>query len=519
MNRTRFDCDPTVTRFSSQPSPRTLATSLRQPARSLALLALTSLLAAQPRSASATEGDGNAARPALSVVAREEARRRFDQGLQLYNAGDLNGALAEFDRAYQMTGHPIVLYNVGLVHASLGHAAQAVHTLEQVLTRGSAELGTERTQRAEQIYQEQLQRVGSLVIKTDVAEATIQVDNVDVGKTPAPPLRVTAGSHLVAIAKANHEPQRLQVSVAGGAHEVLEIKLLPYTEALAHLKIASNVPDLDVRANGQLIARTPISGELTFKPGVYELELSRAGYVPARRRVTLGAGSRSALEVPMVPSDAGIEAGGSLSLAVSEKNAVVSVDGHPTLAYETGVQVPLGRHRLRVQRSGFFDVEREVVVRSGKARVDVTLVPTSTYLSAYVERTERLRTASYLTLGGGTVFALASGAFLFWNQTQKDQAKTKFDRAIEEVGTGKGSCTGACAERLEDLLEDLEAKRQRDAYGFVALGIGGAALLTGGLMLALGEDPRRYAPKADSNVFSQLELQIYRDSLVIRGKF
>ena len=48
-----------------------------------------------------------------------EARERFGRGLRLFNDGDNAGALAEFERAYALSPHPSVLYNIGLVNAAV----------------------------------------------------------------------------------------------------------------------------------------------------------------------------------------------------------------------------------------------------------------------------------------------------------------------------------------------------------------------------------------------------------------
>src|SRR4051812_34841049 len=67
----------------------------------------------------------------LDERTRDEARRRFDRGLTLYNSGDLSGALAEFELAYRLTGHPLVLYNLALVQAALGQSVAALEAFSK----------------------------------------------------------------------------------------------------------------------------------------------------------------------------------------------------------------------------------------------------------------------------------------------------------------------------------------------------------------------------------------------------
>lgn len=473
----------------------------------LKLLALCFALSLLSRAQAAEQPAG----PPVTQASKEEARQRFDRGLSLYNSGDNMGALAEFERAYELTRHPIVLYNVALVYANLGQAAKAVEALEKLKDRGFADLGPERAARAQQVYQDVLQRVGLLEIKTNVERATVQIDNVDVAQTPTAPLRVTAGSHLVSVLSTGYEPRRMSVSVAGQARQELNVALVPLEQAVAHLTITTDVPDVEVLAGAQSLGKTPFASQVAFKPGVYDLVFRRPGYVTLRRRVTAYAGSQGQLHVTMTASDAGLLQGAKLFVKVSEPNAVVSVDGKPRLDHARGLPLPIGRHQLKVERAGFFDLKRELIVQPGTNELDVALLPTADYLGDYVARARAQRTWSYIALGAGALTAGAGGVYLIWNQGQKNDAEESFDQLATEIESSpSGTCQGSQCDRLELLLDDLDSKRGRDLYGWLAVGIGGAAVGTGVLLYALGDDPSRYEPNPESDVFGSLGLDLLR---------
>jgi tetratricopeptide (TPR) repeat protein len=463
-----------------------------------------------------------AAASTLSPEQKVEARRRFDRGLALYNQGDLNGALAEFRLAHKLTGHPVVLYNLALVLAGLGHSAEAVEALEKLQApQLSAELGAQRAQRARQVYEEQLLRVGTLEVRSNVPRAQVQIDSLDVARTPAAPVRVTAGSHVVSLSAPQHEPQRVSISVAGRASEVLELELRPLEQALAHFTATSSVPDVEVRANGELVGRTPFASDLAFRPGSYELEFSRPGYVAVRRRVELDPGSVGKLEVKMVPSDAGLAAGGLLELRLSERDTVVNVDGEPRLDHTRGLTLPVGRHQLRIQRAGFHDVEREAWVKPGRQSLDVTLLPTPAYLADYVQSAETQRLWGFVALGSGALLAGGSAGFLLWNQGQKREAERDFDAYADRVAQGpSGQCPDDdCERQLGILVDELDARRGRDVFGWAGLSVGAVALGVGAFVLLRAPDPKRYEPKPESDVFGGLDVQLQPSGLRLNGTF
>lgn len=459
---------------------------------------------------------------APTASSKTEARQRFDRGLLLYNQGDLNGALAEFRLAYKLTSHPVVLYNLALVHAGLGQAAEAVDALEKLQSPSNAnELGAQRNERARQVYSEQLLRVGTLEIKSNVARAQVQVDSLDVARTPAAPLRVTAGTHIVSLSAAQHEPRRVSVTVAGRAAEVLEIELPPLEEALAHFTATTQVPEVEVRANGELLGRTPFASDLALRPGVYELEFARAGYVPVRRRVQLDPGSVGRVDANMVPSDAGLAAGGLLKFSISEPDTIVNVDGQPRLDHARGLRLPVGRHTLRFQRAGFFEIEREVRVRPGEQSLEIALLPTPAHLDEYTQSAKSQRLWSYIALGGGAVLAGGGTAFLLWNQGQKNDAKRDFEAFAGEVEASQtGQCPDdPCERKLGILVDELDRRRARDVYGWVGASLGVAALGTGVFLLARSPDPHRYEPKPESDVFAGLDISVHLTGATVRGSF
>jgi len=65
------------------------------------------------------------------------ARAHFQAGSGYFDTGDYEAAVREFERAYALSPHPPLLYNLYAAHERLGNIEQAVKYLEQYLATAS----------------------------------------------------------------------------------------------------------------------------------------------------------------------------------------------------------------------------------------------------------------------------------------------------------------------------------------------------------------------------------------------
>ena len=96
------------------------------------------LRAAEGSSESASAPASATAQPSLLPEAEDEARSRFELGESLYRQGRFEEALAEFERAHQLTRRPTFYYNIYLCHRDAGHPRQAVGALRRYLEESDA---------------------------------------------------------------------------------------------------------------------------------------------------------------------------------------------------------------------------------------------------------------------------------------------------------------------------------------------------------------------------------------------
>src|SRR5688572_30694972 len=100
-----------------------------------ASLALVLLLGASPPARSQDR--------ATPAAALEEARRQFEEGVALAERGNFRGAMAKFERSYELRPAVGVLYNLGRAQHRLGLYVEAIDSLRRYL-EGSPGLSLER---------------------------------------------------------------------------------------------------------------------------------------------------------------------------------------------------------------------------------------------------------------------------------------------------------------------------------------------------------------------------------------
>lgn len=117
--------------------------------------------------------------------------------------------------------------------------------------------------------------------------------------------------------------------------------------------------------------RTP--ADLSLKPGRYKMLLEATGHEPAVRTVTVDVGAPNYFDFQLKRRSA-------LKVAASVRGALVSIDGGSKSLAPIQRVVRPGRHRVEVEREGYYTVTRVVQIAPGEqATVFVDLRPLPRY--------------------------------------------------------------------------------------------------------------------------------------------
>lgn len=168
-----------------------------------------------------------------------EAADHFERGVKLYEEQDWRSALIEFERAYSISPHYSVLYNIGQCRYQLQDYAGSLTAFETYLATGGGEESAEQQQRVKATLDALRGRVAQVVVVADVDGAEITVDDVVVGTTPlASPVVVSEGRRKIVASKVGRKAVSRYVDVAGRDSADVSFHLEPAESAAAPIVVA-----------------------------------------------------------------------------------------------------------------------------------------------------------------------------------------------------------------------------------------------------------------------------------------
>lgn len=164
----------------------------------------------------------------------EEAKTRFKSGMQLYQEGSLDGALAELRRAYELAPNWKVLYNIGAICRDQRDYVEAIKAYERFLADGGKFVEPGKKKDVEKDLETLRKFVATVEIMSATEGVEVRIDDEVVGKTPfAAPISVNAGKHKLTGTMAGRNDAHESVTIAGG--DALKIELNPLAPPKAGL--------------------------------------------------------------------------------------------------------------------------------------------------------------------------------------------------------------------------------------------------------------------------------------------
>ena len=186
----------------------------------------------KPRDPAPRDAEPNAPHAAATPneLLQKEADRHFESGVALFREAKYAEALDEFERAYEISPHPLVLFNIAECHRALLHYAEAVASYRQFLVDGNGRISAARLATAQHELDALLTLVARVTVTTAPAneEAVLILDGRELDR-PVMPLILPPGEHrLIARAAGRRDAARtLKLSAGDSLSVQLELGELP----------------------------------------------------------------------------------------------------------------------------------------------------------------------------------------------------------------------------------------------------------------------------------------------------
>lgn len=154
-----------------------------------------------------------------------QADRYFKSGVALFKEQKYSEALAEFQRAYEIAPHPLVLYNIAGCHRELSHYAEAVEYYERFLAEGKGQVPAARLTAAQAELDGILARIARVTVTVSPDGASLTVDGNPIGTLVQMPLTLSPGEHKLVASAPGHKEVERTVRVASGDELTVELTL------------------------------------------------------------------------------------------------------------------------------------------------------------------------------------------------------------------------------------------------------------------------------------------------------
>jgi formylglycine-generating enzyme required for sulfatase activity len=205
-----------------------------------------------------------------------------------------------------------------------------------------------------------------VTISSEPAGAEVLVSGEVRGVTPLK-AEIMAGSRPVELRLAGFKPWTTDVQVK--ANEPFALGPVKLGLPDGRLTLRSDPAGASVSVGGVYRGQTPVNLEL--RPDIsHAIVLTRAGFEPITRQVSLSAGESQALSLALT----GIY--GEITVRGQPADAQIYVDGKPSGTVNQTLRLVAATHDIEIRKAGFVDYKTSVTPRPGVAQVIETTLLT-----------------------------------------------------------------------------------------------------------------------------------------------
>lgn len=295
----------------------------------------------------------------------DEADLQFQIGAERYDAGDYRGALEHFLASNRLVANKNVLFNIARTYEQLKRAPDAYRYYLLAL---EGETNPAARKRVEDALVRITPNVAILKVETDPPGATVYLDRRDLGPRGNAPrtLGLPEGKHKVIVEKAGYEPAE---------SEVVDLKIGKEQRVQLKLKQILGTVKLDGEAGAQVkvddesapIACT-VPCTIEVPPGRHTFFFLKEGYQATEVGAEIAPNTVTPVRARLASQT------GAVVVASDVRDALISIDDQPMGFTPAVLNVPVGKHKIRISQQGYRPYVQTIDVSlKQETRIDAQL--------------------------------------------------------------------------------------------------------------------------------------------------
>lgn len=242
----------------------------------IAITASTPLVAAQPPPAApppAAPTDPPEPPPLLEILTGE-AKAEYIAARILFDNGDHANAIIKFERAYELSREPRLLWNVALCQRELKRYTRMLATIEKLRKDAGPQLSARDRKDAEDLVNAIQAYVTRVTVKVNEPGAAVFIDGVQAGVSPLDkPVLVDVGPRKIRVTKPGFKEATVDRDIVGGGELTLNVEL--EREIHRGRLIVSAAPDALISIDGRMVGRGAFDGPV--QSGGHTLRVTAPG--------------------------------------------------------------------------------------------------------------------------------------------------------------------------------------------------------------------------------------------------
>ena len=239
---------------------------------------------------------------------KAEARRHFEAGIALMEAEDWMGAVREFQASVKLHANRANLFNLANAYKAVHRYDEALATLSRLDREYGGQLTSQMTRDVREMRQNIEAIVARVTVEVEPSGAHVFVDDRalpvhQLGR----PILLGPGVHEIRVSADRYSTVKRKVDLVSGqsSTETFSLKL-----ALGRIAVETTPTESSVKVNGEDRGTTPIHPGIELPAGEHIVVITKEGYEPTSRIVTLSEGGNVSVHVTLAPIAAPVSATG-----------------------------------------------------------------------------------------------------------------------------------------------------------------------------------------------------------------